>query len=58
MSATFLKILFIVNPGSGKNKTDWPKEIKTFFAGKPQAIELYELPDLCQTETIRQKLKA
>lgn len=58
MSATFLKLLFIINPGSGNNKTNWSKEITTFFSGLPYAIELFEIPDPCAPSLIAEKIKS
>ncbi len=57
MSANFLKLLFIINPGAGKKTIDWPAEIKDFFTGKPYAVELFELPDPCSKEIIAEKIK-
>ncbi|MBC7851118.1 MAG: diacylglycerol kinase family lipid kinase [Chitinophagaceae bacterium] len=47
------KILFIVNPGSGNSKTDWPKEIDSFFAGKQIEIEQFELPNPCEPSMLK-----
>jgi diacylglycerol kinase (ATP) len=41
------KLLFIVNPGSGNHTIDFKKEIKTFFKGKEEDFEIYELPKDC-----------
>ena len=46
-------LLFIINPGSGNNKTDWRKEIETFFKDKPFSIELHDLPNPCELQIIK-----
>jgi len=53
MESTRPNLLFIVNPGSGNNATDWRKEIETYFKDKPATIELLDLPDTCELKTIR-----
>ena len=47
------KILFIVNPGSGNSKTDWPKEIDAFFAERQMNIEQFELPEHCEPSELK-----
>jgi diacylglycerol kinase (ATP) len=42
-----LKLLFIVNPGSGSNDTDFKTVITGFFEGQEHHFEIYELPDKC-----------
>ncbi|SEL52228.1 lipid kinase, YegS/Rv2252/BmrU family [Chitinophaga rupis] len=39
-----LKLLFIINPASGSNDTDWQKEIDNYFARLPHHITYYQLP--------------
>jgi len=51
------KLLFIVNPGSGNSKTDWPKAITDYFESKPYDIELFKLPNPCEPETINARIK-
>ncbi len=51
-----LKILFIINPGSGVKKFDWPVLITEFFKPLEHEIELFELPDPCDAEHITQKI--
>jgi diacylglycerol kinase (ATP) len=58
MPATSLRLLFIINPGAGKQKTDWEKEIEDYFAPLPHSIELFEIPDPCDPETIRKKIES
>ncbi len=36
-----LKILYIINPGSGNHSTEWPKEIEEYFRLLNYSIELY-----------------
>ena len=56
MASEKTKLLFIINPGSGKGKTDWTKEITSFFADKPFEIELLDLPNPCKPELLKQKI--
>jgi YegS/Rv2252/BmrU family lipid kinase len=58
MSANFIKLLFIINRGAGKNKTDWPAEIVKYFADKPFSIELFELANPCSKDIIAKKIKS
>jgi len=52
-----LKLLFIINPGSGNNTTDWSMEIVDYFKPLPHTIELYSLPKKCNVQTIKEKIK-
>jgi YegS/Rv2252/BmrU family lipid kinase len=52
-----LKLLFIINPGAGKNKIDWKKEIEDYFSDKPHTIELFELPEDYKPVIIENKIK-
>lgn len=52
-----LHLLFIINPGSGKNTVDWPGEINSFFTGSSHTIELFELPESCDPSLIRKKIR-
>ena len=52
-----LKILFIINPGSGNSTIDWSVEIKNYFANHKHIIELYHLTKDCNLETIKEKIK-
>jgi diacylglycerol kinase (ATP) len=53
MESTRPNLLFIINPGSGNNATDWRKEIATFFKDKPATVELHELPVPCELKIIK-----
>lgn len=57
MTAKPLKLLFIINPGAGKQKTDWKREIETYFSSLPHTTELFELPDPYNADLIREKIK-
>jgi YegS/Rv2252/BmrU family lipid kinase len=57
MPSQSLKILFIINPGAGKNTTNWQEEINKYFMELPHKIEMCEIPDPCDPNTIRQKIK-
>ncbi len=62
MTATgFLKLLFIVNPGSGSDNLDYKKEIIDFFESLEHNAEVYELPaecDIAQLKATIHKAKA
>ncbi|MEI9946626.1 MAG: diacylglycerol kinase family protein [Chitinophagaceae bacterium] len=51
-----LKLLFIINPGAGKNKTDWKKEITDYFSSLSHQVELFELPPVCEPGVIIKKI--
>jgi diacylglycerol kinase (ATP) len=54
-----IKLLFIINPGSGSNKNDWGKIFPDFFKDKPSCnIELFELPRDSDQSVIRKKIDA
>ena len=55
------KLLFVINPGSGKNKTDWEQEIKAYFEGKDYITEFYKLekpPDCDKLKKFLEKTDA
>lgn len=52
-----LKLLFIINPGSGNSTTDWPVVIADYFKPLPHTIELYSLSKKCNVQTIKEKIK-
>lgn len=54
---TELKLLFIVNPGSGSDDTDFKTVISDFFLPLNHHIEIYELPDKCSTDQINATIK-
>jgi diacylglycerol kinase (ATP) len=51
-----LKLLFIINHGSGNHTTDWPRVITKYFVSLHHTIELYELPQNCSVQTIEKKI--
>ena len=53
MNAANLKILFIVNPKSGKGKVDFKKEISTYFKDRDEEIKIFELPHDCNMQKIK-----
>ena len=58
MTAAPSNLLFIINPGSGKNNTDWKQEIETYFSVLPDNFEIYEIPNPCKPEMIKQKIES
>ena len=50
------RLLFIINPVSGKSKTDWPQLITSYFASLPHTIELYQLPAEYSEQTVKDKI--
>ncbi len=58
MKKEVLKILFIINPGSGNHSTDWHTVIRDFFAGSNHIIELFDLPKHCTTHALVEKIEA
>ena len=51
------KLLFIVNPGSGKGEVNYTAEITTFFKERAEEIEIYELPSDCSLEKLKDTIK-
>jgi diacylglycerol kinase (ATP) len=51
-----VKILFIINPGSGNKSVNWGAEIDSFFSGLPYQIEKFALPQPCDQKMICQKI--
>ena len=51
-----LKLLFIINPGSGNNNTDWHAVIRKHFETLNHTIELFDLSDTPVPEKIKQKI--
>ncbi|MGN6494551.1 MAG: diacylglycerol/lipid kinase family protein [Agriterribacter sp.] len=51
-----LKILFVVNPGSGNGNIDWKQEINNYFDGSPHVAEQFELPNPCNKQEITDKI--
>lgn len=51
-----LKILFIINPGSGNKSINWAGEIDSFFASLPHHIEQHQLTKACTVTSIKDKI--
>lgn len=51
------KLLFIVNPGSGNQQINYSEAITLHFKGKPQEIQIFELPKNCSQEKIKQAIE-
>ena len=51
-----MKILFIINPGSGNTKNNWNSLLEEYFKGSIHRIELFYLPKNCSTESIKWKI--
>jgi diacylglycerol kinase (ATP) len=54
---TALKLLFIVNPGSGSDDTDFDTIINGFFESRQHVIEIYKLKKDCNTDDIRSAIE-
>jgi YegS/Rv2252/BmrU family lipid kinase len=52
-----LKLLFIINPGSGNNEKDWHAVIQNYFKSLNHTIELFDLPDPCIPEKVKRKIE-
>jgi len=53
-----MKLLFVINPGSGSHDTNLKKVISTHFDSKNTEIDLFELPEDCSLEKIKEKIKS
>ena len=53
---TDLKILFIINPGSGKDGKNWHQVIQDYFTSLSHKIEIFEMTNPCDPEIIKQKI--
>ena len=51
-----LKILFVVNAGSGNDKIDWPKEIETYYQSSNHAIEFFYLDKDFEIDQLKEKI--
>lgn len=51
-----LKFLFIINPGSGNNETDYKQSIQHYFSELAHDYEIYELPKDCSNEQIKVRI--
>ncbi len=52
-----LKLLFIINPGSGSSTIDWSSEIDTFFRAHAHSVHKYLLTPQCNTDTIKDTIR-
>jgi len=52
-----MKLLFIVNPGSGSDDTDFTTLITSFFQAKQASFEIYELQENCNIEQIQSAIR-
>jgi YegS/Rv2252/BmrU family lipid kinase len=57
MTQDNLKILFIINPASGSNTTNWALMIADYFKSMPFIVEIYQLTKACNQATIKEKIK-
>lgn len=51
------KLLFIINPGSGDNKTDLREVINNYFRKLEHTIELYSLPKKCEIDSLKSRIE-
>ena len=51
-----LKLLFIINPGSGNNNKDWHTIISDYFKSGTIEYDVFDLPDPCSPEKIQEKI--
>jgi diacylglycerol kinase (ATP) len=51
-----IKLLFIVNPGSGSDDTDFESLITDFFRSGKHTVEIYNLPKDCSKDKIKAKI--
>lgn len=52
-----MRLLFIVNTGSGSAATHWPVMITEYFQSLNHVVELYHLPQNFNLQTINQKIR-
>ena len=52
-----LRLLFIINSGSGSNSTDWTSVITNHFVDLNHTIELHHFTKKCNQATIKEKIK-
>lgn len=52
-----LKLLFIVNPGSGNKDSDLSELIKSYLSDKEVDYAIYELPKDCSIDKIKEEIK-
>lgn len=51
-----MKLLFIINPGSGSHDINLKEVISAYFKGKTIETDLFELPKDCSLDKIKQKI--
>jgi len=54
--ANNLNLLFVINPVSGNNTTDWNTIISDYFAETKHTIALYNLPKNCNLQILKDKI--
>ncbi|WP_316802737.1 diacylglycerol/lipid kinase family protein [Pedobacter nototheniae] len=52
-----MKLLFVINPGSGSHDTDLKTLISNHFRERKTVIELFELPENCSIDKIKERIK-
>src|SRR5687768_2506542 len=52
-----MKLLFIINPGSGKNTTNWRSFVEEFFTGGEHEIKVVMLDDSCSLELTKTQIE-
>lgn len=52
-----VKLLFVINPGSGNNTTDWAVVIGDYFSSSHHTIDIFELTKNCNIETIKERIR-
>ena len=50
------KLLFIINPLSGKSKSNWCTEITNYFQSLPYTFIFFTIPKGCASQTIQQQI--
>ena len=53
-----MKLLFIINPGSGSHDLNLKEVISTYFESKNTETDLFELPKDCSLEKIKERIKS
>ena len=51
-----MKLLYIVNTGSGNNQVNHEQEIRRYFSERSEDAEIFVLPDECNPDQIRNKI--
>ena len=57
MKSKAQKLLFIVNPNSGKGEINFKQEVEKFFAEKDETAEIFELPKKCSIDKIKSAIE-